>query len=447
MKKLLLTLLCLFMFLSITNTFALSGPNNLSLEKVSDTWITITWDEVSDSIGYYIYYSDESSVDWTYKNEWIDLIEETSYKIEWLTPDKDYYIAVTAVDGNWDETVYSEELVAKTLTEWDMWEWMFGLDWSPKIDSLDKINLVFNSELDTSNDAVREFRIIDKSNGQKLSIDSIELWDDNNELILTVSPDMVHVRQYEMTIVVIEDVNGRNISSWVNWIIDFTVPESFEEVCWNWVVWVGEECDDWNVNSWDWCSRTCEVEIALPECWNYIVEDGEECDDWNTVSWDWCSRSCKVEVISSTAECWNSIVEDGEECDDWNTVSWDWCSETCEVEENSSTVECWNSIVEDGEECDDWNTVSWDWCSETCKIDDEEPELCSAWVEEWSTTCYTWWNAWENISNKEIINTPEEVGKDIDDLPKGWPEHILLVILAMILWLVMFKFQRRRQEG
>ncbi len=108
--------------------------------------------------------------------------------------------------------------------------------------------------------------------------------------------------------------------------------------------------------------------------------------------------------------------------------------------------------VEDDEECDDWNTDSWDWCSSTCKKEtwenweSEEPEFCSAWTEEWSNTCYTW-NAWKNVSDEDVINSPETVAEDIEELTDTWPEHILLVVLAMILWLVMFKFQRRRQEG
>ncbi len=114
MKKVLKALIYLSMLLLVTKAFALSWPSNLSLEKATDTSLKITWDEVDDSLGYYIYYSEESSTDWTYENEWTDLIDDTSYKIEWLTPDKNYYIAIT-VDEDWNHETNSEELVCKNF--------------------------------------------------------------------------------------------------------------------------------------------------------------------------------------------------------------------------------------------------------------------------------------------------------------------------------------------
>lgn len=66
-----------------------------------------------------------------------------------------------------------------------------------------------------------------------------------------------------------------------------------------------------------------------PVCWNKLIELWEECDDWNSRGSDGCSAQCKIE----TPVCWNRKIELGEECDDWNIFDGDWCSSICKIQE------------------------------------------------------------------------------------------------------------------
>ena len=66
-----------------------------------------------------------------------------------------------------------------------------------------------------------------------------------------------------------------------------------------------------------------------PGCGNYVVEVGEQCDDGNHVDGDGCSQDCK-----SNEQCGNGVVDDirGEQCDDGNLASHDGCDSQCRTE-------------------------------------------------------------------------------------------------------------------
>jgi cysteine-rich repeat protein len=68
--------------------------------------------------------------------------------------------------------------------------------------------------------------------------------------------------------------------------------ESIVPMCGNFLVDVGEECDDGNASPRDGCDGTCLAE----GCGNGRVEGGEACDDGDTVAGDGCSPSCMIEL-------------------------------------------------------------------------------------------------------------------------------------------------------
>jgi len=96
-----------------------------------------------------------------------------------------------------------------------------------------------------------------------------------------------------------------------------------------------------------------------PVCGDGVLEDPEECDDGNLETFDGCGVTCEIESYA----CPNGIVEPGEECDDGNYDSHDGCTEFC------ARPMCGDGIVHDGEACDDGNTVPRDGCSLDCTIE------------------------------------------------------------------------------
>jgi hypothetical protein len=69
----------------------------------------------------------------------------------------------------------------------------------------------------------------------------------------------------------------------------------------------------------------------------------------------------------------------------------------------------------------------------------------SGW-EIWEKNIYEW-NAWENISEDDIKASTEDIASENEELTKTWPEHMLLIILAMFIWLIIIKFQWNRKNS
>ncbi|MFA6130858.1 MAG: IPT/TIG domain-containing protein [Patescibacteria group bacterium] len=149
----------------------------------------------------------------------------------------------------------------------------------------------------------------------------------------------------------------------------------------------GEDCDDGNTKSGDGCSSTCLNEGAnavAGTCGNTSIayaenQGGEDCDDGNKKSGDGCSSNCVNEGSRSYAELF-AVCGDGavtvpyESCDDGNGLNEDGCSSSCVREGTIVGMTCGNGAVERlssnaGEDCDDGNTVDGDGCSSQCTFE------------------------------------------------------------------------------
>ena len=98
-----------------TFAFAATEPENVAVKDVSDTSITLDWDDSSDAMGYYIYYGTKTASGGKYEKEGIDLIEESMFLLDGLLPETKYYIALTSVDAFGNESEFSQEVEYSTL--------------------------------------------------------------------------------------------------------------------------------------------------------------------------------------------------------------------------------------------------------------------------------------------------------------------------------------------
>lgn len=76
--------------------------------------ITLTWSPSDDGnvAGYRVYWGSSSRTNTDYAHS-VDVLEETSYRFTDLTPGVTYYFAVTAYDGDYNESPFSDEVSYK----------------------------------------------------------------------------------------------------------------------------------------------------------------------------------------------------------------------------------------------------------------------------------------------------------------------------------------------
>jgi len=89
--------------------FAFTNPLKVVSQDASS--VTISWDELPGANGYIVMYGPASSDNGVYDNELPDLVEgKTTATIPGLTAGQKIYIAVSAIDSNFEEGALSDEL-------------------------------------------------------------------------------------------------------------------------------------------------------------------------------------------------------------------------------------------------------------------------------------------------------------------------------------------------
>lgn len=235
MKKILTILIFLSAILWFSSAFALQIQSAPTLSSSTQTSIAIDWEDVDGALWYYVYYSEQTGIpDW-YDFEWIDLIESSETTIENLSRETDYFVAVTVVDENGNESQFSPEAMFTTSLQWTT-------DSTPKLAiesvwvlSSNEIEVQFNTMLDQSTDAVREIKLTEKESWVEVFVSDISLNQINPTTInVKTDTDFTQEAEYNLTVVSIQDVNKNNIESGVDWVTTFRVPRwsatSFQEL-------------------------------------------------------------------------------------------------------------------------------------------------------------------------------------------------------------------------
>ncbi len=383
MKKIFFTIFSLIFISIFSLVHALEAPSNVTLLSSTDNSLELTWDQVSWAYGYYLFYWKTQWNNWLYDNEVEDIIDSNKYKLENLEPSTTYYVSITSINENGDESNKSQEYSFTTKVAWDNWSGQFWLQ-EIEILSLNQISVTFNSELDSSENAIRDFRLIDKSTWEDLNIDSYDLDDnDNSKILITISPDMNNDTDYELTVIDIEDIDWRTIESWVKWVVLFTIPKDFTWEEWETI----KKIIDW------WVDYNNDVSG------DPLTKDS----DWDGVS-DFNEKQAWTDPYDSESKPWVSAT-----IDDNNTnlkVTWDDGTEL-----NVTTGDNTELSV------NNWNDV----------------DLNAAGVDG------------TNISDTELAASTAQTASATNKLPQTWPESIFLILIAIFWWLVVFFFSRRKK--
>ncbi len=224
----------LIIAVSIFSVHAVNAPTNLKMIDAGTDFIKMWWDEAEWAWGYYMYYGKKSWVDNWYDLESYELIEWLETQIDWLDPATTYYFSVTSIDENWDEAGFSEEWVFSTTNVlWESIEWAvwvkFEFIWV-SVKTYDTLELTFSSDLDASDSAVREFKIVNKGDIlDEIEVISTQLNEaDTKRITLALWEKTLPNTEYEVTVIAITDKDGRTIESWIDSIDSFVVPEIIE---------------------------------------------------------------------------------------------------------------------------------------------------------------------------------------------------------------------------
>jgi len=303
--------------LTLSDALAINAPSNLKIDSIENTSVNLSWDTSSGAYMYYISYW--LNAGWSYDNQ-TDFIDSNTWVINWLETWKTYYFVVTALDENWDESSYSNEIA------WDTWVNIFSLE-SIVVNTSNSLELNFSRDLDTTENTEREFKIYNKSdNLDTFDVISTEIDSTNpNNLIVTLDRELQLWVEYELVVIAIKDINLNNIESWIDSIESFIFNNEI---------------------------------INTTESWGIITE-----------SW--------------------VLDENNEELNSANSDSW--------TVDNST----WTVVINE-------------------------------------------WPSWSNIDTNELNNTTLGAAWNTNQLPKTWPENILILVLSIILWALVFVFKYKK---
>lgn len=212
-----LALAIIALFATVLNAFALSAVDTPKLEEVTSNSATISWNDIEWAYAYMVYYdTKEVTADSSSYMESDDLIEDTTYTISDLTSETEYFFYVTAINEEGNETDLSSALVLETSKNENLA--LLAVD----VMYDNQILAKFNRKLDSSENAIREFKLENES-GEKVSVKESFMY--NEETIAIILNDsLASSNKYTLTVIAINDTDGKNIEAGVDGIKEFTTP-------------------------------------------------------------------------------------------------------------------------------------------------------------------------------------------------------------------------------
>lgn len=198
------------------------APSNIQLVSSTNNSITFSWDEVSDTLGYYLYWG----IDSVNENEEVTPIEETEFTLTDLQENTKYKIALTTINSSGEESQLSTTQTFSTsgASEDDDFQLL-------EVQVIDEttLELSFNSPLEDSQDAQREFMILTATSGKEINISDTELnSQDSSLLTVTLSEPLTTSTSYDVTVLAVKDTNGKTIENGIDAVTNFTTPLTFE---------------------------------------------------------------------------------------------------------------------------------------------------------------------------------------------------------------------------
>lgn len=390
-----LTFLCGILFSTIY-TYAIEAPINIVANNITENNIELAWDSVENALGYHIYYSTSTPVD-KLTAEKQEYIQETTFNISELSPWSQYNFIITTFDDVWDVSEFSTETSFTTLgtstsdnAESDV---EFNSAWEFKIGSIEvlaqnQVSLSFTSKLENLEDSERVFKVVEKNdelmeytvNKSDIDLNAV------NKVIITFDENLPVDTEFKLTVISILDAQGRNIESWIESFENFIIEEEMLNLVYQ------EESDS--------------IVIINPDTGKPVNQETTQEGNQTNTTWEYKDllEIPQIENSWSTTnnDNWNNSVDNKEE-NSWENSNNDkntWTKDVGSTNNSQSTIEA------------DWN------------IEDKV--------------------GWKNMSSEDVALDLLSAGQEAEVLPTTWPEHIFMLILALVFGAMSFVFKFKK---
>lgn len=222
-----------FFLLSTLGVFALEIPTNISTSNITETSVSISWDELENAAGYHLYFSDTPSVE-ILTAEKREFTTNIPLILEDLDPWTEYYFIVNWYDEFWQDGVFSEEVSFVTTDIFTPWDESENIEFNSAIDfklsnievlAQNQIALEFTSPLENQEDSERIFKVVDKNNEftQYNIINSEIDLNKSNNVIITFEELLPVDTEFKLTVISILDIQWRNLESWIESFENFII--------------------------------------------------------------------------------------------------------------------------------------------------------------------------------------------------------------------------------
>ncbi|MCH2189068.1 fibronectin type III domain-containing protein [Candidatus Gracilibacteria bacterium] len=234
-------------FLSTVGAFALDAPESVSIDNITQTSVDVSWENVEGSLGYVISYGTQSG---NLNLGGDEVISEPTGSLVDLSADTQYYLSVTAFDEQAAEFV-SETVSFQTLASIGAPLELSSIEVTAK----DSLTLGFNTELNALLAENSLLTITTVETGEDITIASVGVNpEDAMSLDLVLDSSLLPTTNYEVVVIDVTDVHGRNIESGVDGVELFITPELFPQI--------DEETVEVNVSENDEISETVDLNSA-----------------------------------------------------------------------------------------------------------------------------------------------------------------------------------------
>lgn len=235
-KKMFAALIAVAVWVLSANAADFSFKNPIQVVAQDKTSVSITWDKLPGANGYIVMYGSKSSTWGIYDNELPDVAETNSATISGLKEGQKVFIAVTAIDSNFNEGATSAEL-AVTIGEvkgtkptatpapaaTPVAAWKFSIQKVDVVNELE-VKVTFSGEVENYETSVREFAINKKSDKNNVINVVNSRVENKNQVVLELASSLDKDTEYELVAISISDVNGNTIQSGTDGLVTFTAP-------------------------------------------------------------------------------------------------------------------------------------------------------------------------------------------------------------------------------
>jgi len=372
------------MFTSYMSVFAIDTPMNITANNITETSIDLSWDTVEDALGYNVYYSETTPVDkLTAENR--EYLSENSINISELNWGTQYNFVVTAFDEVGWVSEFSSEMQYTTF-------------WTSANTNTEE-EIEFNSAIDFKISGIDVLA----QNQVSLSFTSpLENWEDSERVFKIVEKN--------------------------DEFMEYSVQNSeIDQTSWNKVIITLEKNLPINtefkltvISILDAQGRNIESGIESFE--NFIIEEAM----LNVVYLDETNS-----IVIINPDTWLIVEEPDTNNSNNSQDNWTWNYWNIWDNDSGANSNTWTINNDSGANSNTWNINNDSGVNETqtwwVVIDETDDSLTGS-----------------QMNEDDIDVDLLSAGKEAEVLPTTWPEHIFMLILALMFGAMTFVFKFRK---